>query len=206
VRALLGEAWAAFATAAIRAVHPVTVESVTNVVALTSGKHGAEHWLAHAQALGLFALKVGTDQHRTEESITEVVTPLQTLDLTYQKQLLPGREREFTPLHNHVYEVLRGPLREYLPDDNAYDDAFDMFEYLLGLIYCHAASSDEGLKQVGQPGFSIRGPIGRFVWKSRTSEHHIQQRTHFEQGGPYPEFIDAVVRAGLFGPVWSWRP
>ena len=147
----------------------------------------------------VFALKIRTDEHRPEERIMEVLTPLQALDHNLQKQLLPGREREVTPLNNHLFDALRTPLREYIPDESAYDDAFDTFEYLLGLTYCDGSSSKEDLKLADQPNWSIWGPIGRFIWNRRNSADHIQQRTRFESSGPYPELISAVVRAGLFG-------
>jgi hypothetical protein len=145
-----------------------------------------------------FALKIRTDEHRPEGRITDVLTPQEILDLRSQRQLLPGREREFTPLNNHLFEVLRAPLREYIPDDNAYDDAFDTFEYLLGLACCDGSTSRGDLELAGQPNW-FRGPIGRFVWHRRHSEDHIQQRTRFESGGPYPELVSAIVQAGLFG-------
>ena len=47
------------------------------------------------------------------------------------QRLLPGREREHTPLSNHLYDFLREPLREYLPDDTVYEATFDWLEYLI---------------------------------------------------------------------------
>lgn len=44
-------------------------------------------------------------------------------------------EREYTPEHNHIFEILREPLRPYLPVDKKYEETFDIFEYLLGLTY-----------------------------------------------------------------------
>jgi hypothetical protein len=34
-----------------------------------------------------------------------------------------------------LFEALREPLREYLPDDAEYDNAFDWFEYLICLAH-----------------------------------------------------------------------
>jgi hypothetical protein len=42
---------------------------------------------------------------------------------------------EHTPLSNPLFEALREPLREYLPDDAEYDNAFDWFEYLICLAH-----------------------------------------------------------------------
>jgi hypothetical protein len=50
--------------------------------------------------------------------------------------LLPAHPRyPATPLSNHLFEVLREPLRQYVPDDNEYDAAFDWFEYLICLAH-----------------------------------------------------------------------
>lgn len=45
---------------------------------------------------------------------------------TGQKYLRPGSE--------HLYAILREPLRAFFPDDAAYEAAFDRFEYLLSLM------------------------------------------------------------------------
>ena len=147
----------------------------------------------------LFALKIRAERDREEKAITEILAPAEVMEHDVQQQVLPGREREFTPLNNHLFDTLRVPLHDYLPDASAYDDAFDVFEYLLGLVYCDRCSSEEGLKDADQPNWHIWGPLGRFLWNRHRSEDHIQRRTQFQLGGPYPELIDDVVRAGLFG-------
>ena len=47
---------------------------------------------------------------------------------------LPGMERHNTPLNDHLFEVLRDPLRDFLPDEIDYERFFDRFEYLFALI------------------------------------------------------------------------
>jgi hypothetical protein len=150
-----------------------------------------------------FALKIRTDHYHTEELLTEPLSPLRVLERDLSRKLIPGREREFTPLNNYAFEVLRDPLREYLPDDGAYDDAFDWFEYLLGLVHCDLTATPEQIEQVknGAADGYIWGPIGRFLWSHETSDAGIQQRTRFEPTGPYPECVTAALRAGFFGSV-----
>jgi hypothetical protein len=72
-------------------------------------------------------------------------------------QQLPGMEKSPTPLSAHLYELLREPLREFLPQDIQYQKCFDRFEYLLGLVH-----ADLNLK-LGGYGW---GPVGCFGWKS----------------------------------------
>jgi len=74
-------------------------------------------------------------------------------------QQLPGMERRYTPLSDHLYEVLRELLREFLPEDICYEGCFDRFEYLLALVHADLRQK-EGDKDVW-------GPPGRFSWKNR---------------------------------------
>ena len=149
----------------------------------------------------LFGLRLRTgQQHLPEQSVTEVLTTFETLEFRQQKVLLPGREQQSTPLNNHVFDALRSPLVEYTPDANSYDQAFDTFEYLLGLVHCDATTSDEGLKAAAiDPDWYIRGPIGRFAWNHHHSEDHVQKRMNFELVGPYPEMVVGLVQVGMFG-------
>jgi hypothetical protein len=60
--------------------------------------------------------------------------------------------REFTPANNHVFELIRPVLIEYLPSDREYEDNFDLFEYLLALTYSDLLGKSWT-------------PIGRFGWR-----------------------------------------
>jgi hypothetical protein len=147
----------------------------------------------------LFSLKIRTDQHQPEKSITEASTAWEAMDHRDQKRLLAGREQQFTPLNNHLFEALRLPLQEYTPDEDSFDRAFDEFEYLLGLAYCNATTSDEELNKADGSDGDIWGPVGRFAWNQRHSEDHIQKRMQFSPDGPYPEMVDGLIQAGMFG-------
>jgi hypothetical protein len=146
--------------------------------------------------LHLFHLKIRVGVSSAEEPITTTLAPAWVLSGDNQRQLLPGRDRDFTPLNNHIFEFLRGLLREFVPGDQAYEDAFDWFEYLLGLVHCDLTAGVVELAQ-GNP----RGPIGRFLWNRRSSGESIQQQTHFEPEGPYPAAVTAVLQAGFFASV-----
>ncbi len=50
----------------------------------------------------------------------------------------PDADPEGTPENNHLLNVLRADLEEYLPDGAEYDQIFDVFEYILGLTYMDA--------------------------------------------------------------------
>jgi hypothetical protein len=80
--------------------------------------------------------------------------------IDYLQRDMPPHERlrYFFPISEHLYAMLREPLREVLPDDAGYDRLFDQFEYLRGIV--HIAQRNQHM-----PGYSGReghGPIGRY--------------------------------------------
>lgn len=69
-------------------------------------------------------------------------------------KLLPGLERRHTPVSDHLFDVLREPLRYVIPDGERYAELFDRFECFIALAYI-----DSG-KRGGR-----WAPFGRFVWR-----------------------------------------
>jgi hypothetical protein len=100
-------------------------------------------------------------------------------------QRLPGLERHYTPLSDWLFDNLRPSLRSLVPDDQAYDEAFDRFEYFLGVAFLASTRT-------------ASSPVGRFAWKNRN---------RFENGLPQAvasellEFGDEwpPLKAGVFG-------
>lgn len=127
-------------------------------------------------------------RNHEEKSLVLAVYPGQVID-KQAAELLPGLERRYTPLNDHLHARLREALREYLPDDARYDKCFDRFEYLLALV--HADLRDKATR-------GYWAPIGRFGWKV----HHDPERTIVaevqreldEQEDRWPP-----LGAGLFG-------
>jgi hypothetical protein len=64
--------------------------------------------------------------------------------------MLPGFDRHKTPLSDRLHDVLRDPLRPYLPDDEDFERMFDRFEYVLNVVSLSATRS---------------APLGRFTWR-----------------------------------------
>lgn len=62
------------------------------------------------------------------------------------------REREFTPANNRLFEILQPVLHDYLPNEMEYEQAFDIFEYLLGLSFMDLVKDSWS-------------PVGRFKWR-----------------------------------------
>jgi len=157
----------------------------------------------HRMLERLLTMMIRVERNKCEKSIIMSLSPCTILRRDLQQQLLPGREREFTPLSNHVFEVLRDPLRDYLPDDNAYDQAFDWFEYLSALVHCDRTITPEQIERAnsGATDWCVGGPVGRFLWNRRDSDDSILARTRVGGSEGYPAIVAAILRIGLFRSV-----
>jgi hypothetical protein len=148
----------------------------------------------------LLTCQVRPERHKPSEPAAVVLHNLAVLDRGGQKQL-PGREREFTPLSNHLFELFREPMREYLADDSEYENAFDWLEYLIALVHADLTSSWPALQQAEQEGKepTAWGPIGCFGWRNRYGDREIVAEPELNKGEQLPGKVAAVLQAGLFG-------
>ncbi len=71
---------------------------------------------------------------------------------------------EFTPTNNHLFDIIRPIVKDYIPDNKEYDEIFNRFEYLFALNYIDLNKSDLTNLEEGN---NARAPIGRFGWKYR---------------------------------------
>jgi hypothetical protein len=133
--------------------------------------------------------KAKDDQNKSEP-ICSVIYPIAVMEIKFG-HLLPGLDGHQTPVSDHLFGTLRGPLRELLPSDEDYQDTFDRFEYLLGLVH-----ADLNRWEI-QKGWW--GPFGCFAW--RGSHFHQEPRTSHKisteieaDGANWP-----LLKAGMFG-------
>jgi hypothetical protein len=146
----------------------------------------------------LLYLKVREDDYKPEKTVAELIYDHAVLEKGHQKESLGNRN---TPLNDYLFNILRDPLREYLPSDSEYDATFDWFEYLLCLCHCDAESTRAGLAEMkaAKPDFTLWASVGRFAWKGLfDGAPGIQQETTLHKGEPYPEKVAAVIKAGFF--------
>ncbi len=73
------------------------------------------------------------------------------------------KTNEFTPANNYLFDIIRPLLKDYIPDDNEYEEIFDKFEYLFALNYI-----DLNIPDLVNLSDDIWAPIGRFGGKYRT--------------------------------------
>ena len=94
-------------------------------------------------------------------------------------------DRRKTPMNDHVAEVLRSTLAEFVLTPDRYDDLFDAFEFLLAMA---AADYDRDRK-----GWGLRVPLGRFGWKRQSGVPGIPLRSEDISEGW------SLLQGGLFG-------
>lgn len=66
---------------------------------------------------------------------------------------MPDYGDRLVSINDRIYDILREPLREYLPGESDYSDTFDLFEYLTALVHL-----DVRLQTTKQ----AHAPVGRF--------------------------------------------
>jgi hypothetical protein len=137
-------------------------------------------------------------QHLEKELIFQVA-PADVLDKGTLNAL--KGQRAWTPACDRVHDVLRGPLRPLVPDDDDFDDLFDRFEYLFALVRFDITSSKQGPETIWAP-----TPVGRFGWRGRdygrrgshvSEALEIESDTEKEAWGP--------IRSGLFASSMRFK-
>jgi len=116
--------------------------------------------------------------------------PQAVLDSREGSAVLTPSQETHTPLNNHLFEVLREPLRDAIPGDEEYSEFFDLFEYLLALVYVDSLVADGA----STPWF----PVGRFGWRSRWRQTPaVVERLAREADAMGDQWVG--VSFGLFG-------
>jgi hypothetical protein len=92
-------------------------------------------------------------------------------------KMVPGHERNYSPLSEYLFKTLQPPLEDCLFLGRSYESLFDRFEILIALLF--AECTDTGW-----------GPPGRFAWKHRGRGQ-----------SPYRQLIQEAEEAGT-----QWEP
>jgi hypothetical protein len=138
------------------------------------------------------------NSYEPEQPVAKILHNRAVMERKHQQWCFAGNP---TGLSDYVFTALRDPLREYLPDDIAYERAFDWFEYLLCLVHCDVQTTraDIQRRKEEEPGFILKAPFGRFVYKVGTSDDIILQTAiREEQPFPPPARVAALLQANFF--------
>ena len=90
-----------------------------------------ERWSALSTVLSGHVLQ----EHGEDKRLVDLVPIWALLRRSDVMKLLPGRERQHTPLNNHVAELLWKELGASFPSRSAFELAFDKLEILFALAY-----------------------------------------------------------------------
>jgi len=106
-------------------------------------------------------------------------------------QYIPREEatEKLTPETNYIFDLLYEEIKKYIPDNKKYDEFYNIFEFLLGMIYMDLINEQWS-------------PNGRFIWKWREQgllepisisiiEDYIARNTKKGDNSP-------IFKAGLF--------
>jgi hypothetical protein len=148
----------------------------------------------------LFATPLrNSDKQQTEPAMNLLHTGKVMQD---QKGIIPGKERDHTPLSNYVFEALRHALRECIPSDVEYESLFGWFEFLLALSYTSNDATVEVAQQIredDQGKYYIWSPVGRFSWNRRNREG-LEREARITDPTNIPPLAQKIINAGLCRP------
>lgn len=130
-------------------------------------------------------------EDRERSPLTLKLAPTKIVDKDAMNQMLGTRY--YTPANEHLFEILRPPLREILPDDVNYERTFDRFECLFALVY-----ADFFEKRWGR----VWGPFGRFGWKYENTGGANPLKDLLSEAEQRKESWESL-KAGLFGGDYS---
>jgi hypothetical protein len=111
------------------------------------------------RALAALLLKTKYIENDEKKKAIEVLNVNQVFYGNYDKWIpYPDAEKKKTPASEYMFKIMKDLLKNNIPDEKKYEEFFDTFEYLTGLIYV-----DLMFKDISNE--NIRFPTGRFAWK-----------------------------------------
>lgn len=133
----------------------------------------------------LFATPVFNPSTAQTETAVRALAPFQVMERDVGR-CLPGQDRKYTPLSDHLFITLRPAFGDLQLDDPAFEDAFDYFEYLQGLAFVHLNSTGGW------------GPVGRFGWRWRRWPSETSKFDRVREEAQQAGEDWGPLRAGLF--------
>lgn len=125
-------------------------------------------------------------------------------------KVLPERDRQFTPLQNHLEALLLPVFRPHFPTEEAFHVAFDRFEILAALSYAAPAV------EKGERYWALPGSYGwrhdnrqRIFGEIRTSLQSLGERSPFVISGivgkSAEQGLENLAQLEKFVPEFRWR-
>lgn len=105
------------------------------------------------------------------------------------KYLFETEQKYYTPVSEHLHIILREELKSLIPSETEYDNAFDIFEYLVALEHGHLREKERGDKEFRE----WWGPVGMFGYKLKLP--------YKNRPNPINDFCSSITTAGSDAPV-----
>ena len=136
----------------------------------------------------VYATGISALVRRKYDHLAAVLLTPEYHEFPYVLKKLSNHFQKYTsaPASNHIFDILREPLRSYLPIDEKYMEFFDIFEYLLGLVHIW-------MRATGEP------PYGCFGWRYCRDKDWISSPIQrFIQQGKEQSKRWGLLKAGFF--------
>jgi hypothetical protein len=137
------------------------------------------------EALAHILGDVTITRHGRRKPLLHEIAPTEVVE----GRILDPSGRQYTPVSDHLAEVLREPLRELIPRDEAFIELFDRFEYLLSIAYADLGAGEA----IGEYEWA---PAGSYAWRRRYDRG--------EEGGFHHRFESEAREAETRPDGWSF--
>ena len=140
------------------------------------------------KALAALLLEAKCDDYGRKRSIPKCLNVWDVFpQRSYKLVPIENAENRHTPVSDYLLKALCKPLSHIFPDKQKYEESFNIFEYILGLVCVDLETPDLSSAR-------IWGPTGRFGW--------CYNREYKFSGIPTP--IDDFFTKGITqGPEWG---
>jgi len=119
--------------------------------------------------------------------LTLLLAPNKVIDKKTAESIFQ-MERHFTPVSDHLQQILREAFKDYIPEDEQYIRIFDRFEYLFSLVYFDL------YKEFRDRSWA---PVGCFLWRNRSyPKTHIINKIKEETEKEKDDW--PLIKSGLF--------
>jgi hypothetical protein len=142
---------------------------------------------------GTLARILGDAEVRRHGDLTPLSSRLNPWEIVDSDLLnVPGGQRYYTPIQNRLHSVLREPLREFVREEERWEEVFDRFELLFAVVCAHL---ENGWFPPGRFGWRrYHGGGDVFEW-ARNQVDRQSEHWPFVRGRPFDQDIEAFRQA-----------
>jgi hypothetical protein len=127
-------------------------------------------------------------------------------DLRQHFKALPGHERQYVPFSEYLHAKLKPVLDEALCLGAEYDRAFDIFEVLYAVEFCHQTGGGWG--PIGRFGYMVRrgdtNPLGQLTGEAETAGVAWPPLVAGISGGSPEKFVEYAKSLGAVAGRAMW--